>query len=138
MIITELVCEFSYTVLCYHASFPGMKNAVMFYIIVMWIRPAFAGSYLRSGRIRIQTGYRYIGSGRIRTQCTPTENNSTLPARAVTTQFNYKTWPPPGWTSYNRHWRDQTYPPARWDCSWHTGTMWQNAISQQQTTNWHL
>ena len=38
-----------------------MKNAVMFYVIVMYnvhlgIRPVFTGSYLRSSRIRIRAG----------------------------------------------------------------------------------
>jgi len=39
------------------------KNALMFYVIVMYIRSVVTGSYPRSGRIWIQTGSRYIGSG---------------------------------------------------------------------------
>ena len=35
----------------------------MFYAIVMYIQPVFTGFYLRSVRIQIQTGSRYIGSG---------------------------------------------------------------------------
>jgi len=45
--------------------FLGWKKVLLFYVIVTWIRPVFARSYLRSGRIRIQTRSGYIGSGRI-------------------------------------------------------------------------
>ena len=63
------------------------KSAVMFYIVVMWMRPVFAGSYLRSGRIqihwirpdsdpsRIHQIHQISGRIRIWIRCTPNHHH---------------------------------------------------------------